>query len=450
MQEAVFDVHMAKASREDLEALHRVLQAGGLAGLQAAVEALELEELDRALAEGGEEGRREAERAARRAKRAAAKARHRGKTPAPADIAKLAQAAFVPSAGRDLQQAAQPLRVPPATLHARLDAWRASGEDREPFGEVDFKDAIECFVDSSFTVFTVDHTTYHPMPLRPPTGLLSERRSERVSERFSYLGSSGEEESDGEEGSERGGEEEEEEGEEEEGEEDEEGGAVRAIPGSRMLRAPWWTRDVAVPWLSLPSPQLTSFAVVHRGPLSGGHLKLYLRSRGADGSGGGGDGALYMVDVLKRASSLQDHDWGDAAPLADAPFAYPRSGTMYPTIFRFVPASGEGAGGEKEPEVPEVAPSSASDLIVSERGNVLAGSGWFALRDGLSVAAALSSFVELASRRWTHVELYNCRSFVRELAELLAAEEASVDEAFDNVFRFVVLEREAHGDRVRG
>ena len=56
----------------------------------------------------------------------------------------------------------------------------------------------------------------------------------------------------------------------------------------------------------------------------------------------------------------------------------------------------------------------------------------------------------LAARRWAHVELYNCRSFVRELATVLAAEEAIVDEAVDNVFRFVVLEREAHGDRVRG
>lgn len=56
----------------------------------------------------------------------------------------------------------------------------------------------------------------------------------------------------------------------------------------------------------------------------------------------------------------------------------------------------------------------------------------------------------LASRRWGHVEVYNCRSFVRELAAVLAADEASVDAAVDHVFRFVVLEREAHGDRVRG
>ena len=58
--------------------------------------------------------------------------------------------------------------------------------------------------------------------------------------------------------------------------------------------------------------------------------------------------------------------------------------------------------------------------------------------------------MELASRRWANVELYNCRSFVRELASILAADAVSVTEALDNVFRFVVLEREAHGDRLRG
>ena len=63
----------------------------------------------------------------------------------------------------------------------------------------------------------------------------------------------------------------------------------------------------------------------------------------------------------------------------------------------------------------------------------------------------MSTFVDLASRRWAHVELYNCRSFVRELAALLAADgEASVAEALDNVYRFVVLEREVHGNRLRG
>ena len=75
----------------------------------------------------------------------------------------------------------------------------------------------------------------------------------------------------------------------------------------------------------------------------------------------------------------------------------------------------------------------------------------YPLRAGLTLAAAMSTFVDLASRRWAHVELYNCRSFVRELAALLAAGgEACVAEALDNVYRFVVLEREVHGDRLRG
>jgi len=91
VQDQVFDVQMAKASREELEALHRVLQAcnhvvahacsymytvvahacshmgargaalcvlqaEGLAGLTAAAEALELEALHRALLEGGQRG----------------------------------------------------------------------------------------------------------------------------------------------------------------------------------------------------------------------------------------------------------------------------------------------------------------------------------------------------------------------------------------------------------
>ena len=67
----------------------------------------------------------------------------------------------------DLQQAALPLRVDAATLCARLAAWRSSEEDRESCGDVENKEAIECFVDSCFTVFTVDDATYHPLPLRP-------------------------------------------------------------------------------------------------------------------------------------------------------------------------------------------------------------------------------------------------------------------------------------------
>ena len=99
---------------------------------------------------------------------------------------------------------------------------------------------------------------------------------------------------------------------------------------------------------------------------------------------------------------------------------------------------------------PAVAPASVSDVHMTKRGNLLASSGWFALRDGLSLEAALASFADLASRRWAHVELYNCRSFVRELTEILVADMARVSQAFDDVFRFVVLEREMHGDRRRG
>lgn len=145
---------------------------------------------------------------------------------------------------------------------------------------------------------------------------------------------------------------------------------------------------------------------------------------------------------MKEASKLRTHEWGKAAPLARAPFAYPRSGGMYPTIFRFLTAEGA--------DVPAAAAASASDLQVSARGNICAGSGWLALREGVSVGSAVAAFLRLASRRWAHVELYNCRSFVRELVTQLAADAASVDAAFDDVYRFVVLEREAHGERARG
>ena len=95
---------------------------------------------------------------------------------------------------------------------------------------------------------------------------------------------------------------------------------------------------------------------------------------------------------MKEANKLLDHDWGPVTPLARAAFAYPRSGSMYPTIFRFVPAA--------ENVVIPAAVNSASELSVSERGSLIAGSGWFELREGLSVAAALSIFMGLASRRW--------------------------------------------------
>ena len=96
VQDLVCDVQMAKASREELEALHRVLHSEGLAGLQAKIKALELQSLYRALMDGGLPGLKAAEKKLERTKKAAAKARQRG-GPAPADIAKLSQTAFVPT-----------------------------------------------------------------------------------------------------------------------------------------------------------------------------------------------------------------------------------------------------------------------------------------------------------------------------------------------------------------
>ena len=54
----------------------------------------------------------------------------------------------------------------PATLCAHLAAWRSSDEDRDACGDMQSKEAIECFVDSYFTVFTVDNLSYHPLPTR--------------------------------------------------------------------------------------------------------------------------------------------------------------------------------------------------------------------------------------------------------------------------------------------
>ena len=90
----------------------------------------------------------------------------------------------------------------------------------------------------------------------------------------------------------------------------------------------------------------------------------------AAGGGAAGGRALYQVDLMKEASKVAAHDWGAATPLARAPFAYPRSGSMYPTIFRFVPAA-EGA----EACILAVA-ASASELRFSERGRVISSSGW--------------------------------------------------------------------------
>ena len=357
-------------------------------------------------------------RATQKAKKAAAKARRRGllHTQAkPADVAKLAQTAFVPLGGVDLMEAARPLRAAhghPATLCAHLAAWRSSDEDRDACGDMQSKEAIECFVDSYFTVFTVDNLSYHPLPTRAvrlrgaraseseressvrraerssvrrgerrcerrsERGSRSERRSERSSERSS--------ESDGAEGAEAA------EGAESESESESESEGAEGAPWEVPWRA--LTRDV--PWLSPPSLEaLASFAVVHQGPLAGGHLKLYLQActhtdpsptptapptasdlrlcLQAEGfSEAEGSRALYQVDLMKEASKVAGHDWGAATPLARAAFAYPRSGSMYPTIFRFAPAA-EGA----QASIPAVA-ASASELRFSERGRVISGSGW--------------------------------------------------------------------------
>ena len=42
---------------------------------------------------------------------------------------------------------------------------------------------------------------------------------------------------------------------------------------------------LSVPWLEEPSPLLTHAIFVHRGPLSGGHLKLFLRAEGGGARG---------------------------------------------------------------------------------------------------------------------------------------------------------------------
>ena len=52
VQDLVFDVQVAKASREELEELHRVLQSDGLSGLMDAMKAIELKALHRALMDG--------------------------------------------------------------------------------------------------------------------------------------------------------------------------------------------------------------------------------------------------------------------------------------------------------------------------------------------------------------------------------------------------------------
>ena len=241
VQGHVYDIHMAKASAKELETLHEVLQAEGIGALRAAIKALELKAMHRVLLDEGLPGLRAAIKASKRAKMATAKARARGLSPLkPHEIAKLAQTAFVPHVGVAVQSAAQALRVDPAALYARLASWRAKGcdDDAEPSAEcacaaLEDQEAIEHFVDSLFTVFTVDNSSYLPLPYLPATH-----------------------------------------------------------PPPTAKYAPL---DAA--WLQAPSPLLTQFALVHRGPLSGGHLKLYLRAEG---------GALYLADMMKEASKLND------------------------------------------------------------------------------------------------------------------------------------------------
>ena len=177
-----------------------------------------------------------------------------------------------------------------------------------------------------------------------------------------------------------------------------------------------------------PSPPLTHCAVVHRGPVSGGHLKLFLREMG---------GRTFATDFTTHRIRLRAHDWGTATPLAAAAYAYPCSGGMRPTVYRFLEAK-DGV------QVPDAA-TAAADLAWSFGGDPTSGSGWVPLAAGSTAASAYAVFLSLAARRWGDTRLYNCRSFVREmLGELLPAPTAaaSVEQMFDDVFRFVVLERE--------
>ena len=217
VEDHVYDAQMAKQSVSELEELHRVLQVEGIQGLRASTKALELRKLHRVLMEEGMQGLREATKAAARAKKAAAKARART---GPVDVAKLAQIAFVPSAGAALQEAAQALRTEPAVLCARLAAWRSSAEDREPSGDIEAKDAIESFVDSVFTVYTLDNASYRPF---------GETERKGVGTMVSTSEGDGMGEGDG---------------------------MAWLAAGGRALA------------------RLAEWSVVHRGPLSGGHLKV--------------------------------------------------------------------------------------------------------------------------------------------------------------------------------
>lgn len=203
------------------------------------------------------------------------------------------------------------------------------------------------------------------------------------------------------------------------------------------------------PWLMVdPSPKITHAAVVHRGPANGGHVKLYLRGGGAD---------VFALDFTKAASKLKGYDWGAAAPLSCAGYAYPRSGEMYPTIYRFLPSDGE--------KVPEYVPVPESDEGADEaqqgrwssaqscgriHRDVVAGSGWFPLHGAWTVRTAYSTFIALALRRWAHVELYNCRSFVQEMLLKLDMDAASVREMLTRTFCAVAQMQDPDGPAAAG
>ena len=267
VQGHVYDIHMAKASAKELETLHEVLQAEGIAGLRAAIKALELKAMHRVLLDEGLPGLRAAIKASKRAKMATAKARARGLSPLkPHEIAKLAQTAFVPLVGVAVQSAAQALRADPAALYARLASWRAKGcdDDAEPSAEcacaaLEDQEAIEHFVDSLFTVFTVDNSSYLPLPYLPYLPYLPATHPPPTA---SYL-------------------------------------PLPYLPYLPATHPPPTAKHAPLDasWLQAPSTLLTQFALVHRGPLSGGHLKLYLRAEG---------GALYLADMMKEASELID------------------------------------------------------------------------------------------------------------------------------------------------
>ena len=124
VQDHVFDAQMAKTSAEELEQLHKVLQAEGIPGLRAVMKALELKALHRVLMDEGLGGLRLAVKASKRAKMAAARARSRGVATF-ADVAKLAQTAFVPAVRDTMTKTTQ--RLGGAARDSLLSDWMGCG-----------------------------------------------------------------------------------------------------------------------------------------------------------------------------------------------------------------------------------------------------------------------------------------------------------------------------------